>query len=116
MTEEEINEFYVAVEGVYDVSFTEEEKLKLYRLLEKFGFHKAKVFENIKKNKLYYRKYIDGLTGNWAQKVIEERKDLIFLTFLWRKKFFLVKMKVRYSCPLELVKNGLYFGIEFIEK
>lgn len=62
--EEAIQEFLNNVEGVYSNPLTEVNKERATRLLSKFNWNIPKVLDSIKKNKSYYKKYLDALTGN----------------------------------------------------
>jgi len=64
LSDEGIKEFLQTVEKIYPEGLTESNQERAVRLLEKFGWNVPKVVDNIKKNKSYYRKYLDGLTGN----------------------------------------------------
>lgn len=54
-------EFHREVELIFEGEKINEERT--LKLLEKSGWNKLKVSENIKKNKLYYKRFLDGLTG-----------------------------------------------------
>jgi len=63
-TEEQRRDFLNQVKGVYEGDWNEDNISRAERLLEKFGWNIPKVVDNVKKNKAYYKKYFDGLTGN----------------------------------------------------
>lgn len=62
--EEAIQDFLNNVENVYSNPLNELNKERAVRLLSKFNWNIPKVLDSIKKNKSYYKKYLDGLTGN----------------------------------------------------
>lgn len=58
---EGFNELLNSVNGLYESNIQKPERL--LHLLQKFNWNKFKVVDYIKKNKGYYRRFLDGETG-----------------------------------------------------